>query len=370
MQIFLVGGAVRDQLLGLPVHERDWVVVGATPEEMIALGFQPVGKEFPVFLHPKTKEEYALARTERKIGKGYKGFIFYADAKVSLIEDLQRRDLTINAMAQTDDGQLIDPYGGWQDLQQGLLRHVSPAFAEDPVRILRVARFAAKFPHFVVHETTYVLMRQMVTMGEVDALVPERVWQECQRSLTTEAPWRFWEVLAESGTLPVLFPTIHLSACTLTSLHRVISLTEQAEIRFAVLVHELSPQAIKDLARDFRIPRQYMELALLLASYLLDFTKILNATAEEIWQFFKNLDALRRPARFDEFLIACQACEETQVLGEELFQKITTLLHEALVRMINVDTLDLQAQKIEGIEFARRLKDRQIEIIHKLLIQV
>ena len=210
MKIYLVGGAVRDTLLGLPVKEKDWVVVGATPQQMIDLDYKPVGKDFPVFLHPQTGEEYALARTERKSGHGYRGFTFHTDPGVTLEEDLVRRDLTINAMAMDADGELIDPFNGREDLNQGLLRHVSPAFREDPVRILRVARFAARFARFGFHVThgTNALMRQMVESGEIDYLVPERVWKETSRALSESSPERFFEVLRGCAALERLFPEV------------------------------------------------------------------------------------------------------------------------------------------------------------------
>ncbi|EKD92292.1 MAG: hypothetical protein ACD_29C00083G0003, partial [uncultured bacterium] len=208
MKVFLVGGAVRDELLGRSITERDWVVVGSSPEELIASNFQPVGKDFPVFLHPKTHEEYALARTERKTGRGYKGFHFYTSPNVTLEEDLERRDLTINAMAKSESGQFIDLFGGQADLKAKLLHHVSPAFSEDPVRVLRVARFAALLPNFQVHPETNRLMSHMVQQGEIDALVSERVWKELSRALENENPCRFFEVLDACGALVILFPAL------------------------------------------------------------------------------------------------------------------------------------------------------------------
>jgi tRNA nucleotidyltransferase (CCA-adding enzyme) len=208
MRTYMVGGAVRDALLGLPVNDRDWVVVGATPQEMIALGYLPVGRNFPVFLHPQTREEYALARTERKTARGYHGFVFHAEPNITLEDDLARRDLTINAMAQTDEGRLIDPFAGQADLRNRLLRHVTVAFREDPVRILRVARFAARFADFRVADETLALMRQMVEAGEVDALVAERVWQELARGLMEHKPSRMFEVLRECGALARLLPEV------------------------------------------------------------------------------------------------------------------------------------------------------------------
>lgn len=360
MQIFLVGGAVRDQLLGLPVIERDWVVVGATPEQMLALGFQPVGKEFPVFLHPKTKEEYALARTERKVGKGYKGFIFYADPDVTLIQDLERRDLTINAMAQTLDGQIIDPYGGGEDIERQLLRHVSPAFAEDPVRILRVARFAAKLPNFQVHSETLDLMKAMVNAGEVNALVAERVWQELKKGLMEPAPERFWQVLAACGALPILFPMIQLNETILSAFRNAIALSQLPEVRLAALLHELTIHEVKALCGCYRIPRSFKELASLVALYLPDYVNLDVRHAEAIWKLLKACDAIRRPARFEEFLLTCQACYVNS-------QAIAAKLRTALFAMQMVNTQALQASGLSGPEFAEALRTLQIQAISQSL---
>ena len=285
MKIYLVGGAVRDKLLGLPVQERDWVVVGATPQEMIDLGYKQVGKDFPVFLHPDSKEEYALARTERKTAPGYKGFAFHASPEVTLKEDLKRRDLTINAMAESPDGELIDPYGGQEDLQFGRLRHVSPAFAEDPVRILRVARFAARFGKmgFSVAHDTNALMRKMVEDGEVDHLVPERVWAELNKALATDAPERFFTVLHGCGALKVLFPEIESDYTddsgthadpdklprALAALRRGAELTRDTRVRFAVLLLSLHTDktveqriaAAEAICKRYRVPGEYQALS-------------------------------------------------------------------------------------------------------------
>lgn len=305
MKIYLVGGAVRDQLLGLPVKERDWVVVSATPEKMLNLGYKPVGKDFPVFLHPKTHEEYALARTERKISKGYTGFEFYADPSVTLEDDLKRRDLTINAIAKTPDGKLIDPFNGKQDLEDKILRHVSEAFAEDPVRILRVARFAARFGDFTIHHTTMDLMRKIVQAGEVDALVAERVWQELQRALGLPFPWRFFEVLQDSTALPILFPEIKMDA--LQNLKIATSLSAKSEIRFAALLSSLNQVAIEALCERTKIPSIYKELAILASKYQNNFHNALNLSAEQLLTTLENTDAFRRPERFADFLLACEA---------------------------------------------------------------
>src|SRR5215218_1314440 len=249
MKIYEVGGAVRDELLGLPVQDRDYVVVGATPDEMIELGYKPVGRDFPVFLHPETHEEYALARTERKTGRGYHGFQFHAAPDVTLEEDLQRRDLTINAIARDENGEIIDPYNGSDDLSLGILRHVSPAFAEDPVRILRVARFAARFGFEIAPETAE-LMREMVSSGEVDALVPERVWQELARGLMEERPSRLFDVLQECGALARIAPELaslfeHADQASETSdaVDEAAGAGASLETRFAVLARALDPYA-------------------------------------------------------------------------------------------------------------------------------
>src|SRR5688572_22276292 len=269
MKIYEVGGAVRDELLGLPVKDRDYVVVGATPEEMVDLGYRAVGKDFPVFLHPETKEEHALARTERKTARGYHGFEFYAAPDVTLEQDLARRDLTINAIARDEDGTLIDPFNGEEDLSAGILRHVSPAFAEDPVRILRVARFAARFGFDIAPETLE-LMRAMVEGGEADALVSERVWQELARGLMEKRPSRMFEVLQECSATAKVAPEIaalledpERGQAALDALDAAAASEEPLEVRFAALVREQDPYAVEALAERLRIPAAVRELALL-----------------------------------------------------------------------------------------------------------
>lgn len=252
VKTYLVGGAVRDQLLGLSHTEKDWVVVGSTPEEMLNLGFRTVGKDFPVFLHPVTHEEYALARTERKTGRGYTQFAFHASPEVTLKEDLRRRDLTINAIAQSESGELIDPYGGQKDLKAKILLHVSPAFSEDPVRILRVARLMARFAHlgFTVAPETYRLMHEMVNNGEVDALVPNRVWTEFDRALSETSPWVFFEVLEHCGALKKLFPEF----IPLTRSNLVWSTSPCGEVRFATLTLGLDQTKIITLCKRYPVP--------------------------------------------------------------------------------------------------------------------
>jgi len=344
MEVYLVGGAVRDELLGIPVKERDWVVVGATPAELERRGFRPVGRDFPVFLHPQTREEYALARTERKTGPGYRGFEVHCAPEVTLEEDLGRRDLTINAMARDRDGHLVDPYGGLKDLEERRLRHVSAAFTEDPVRILRVARFAARFADlgFTVAGETNELMHEMVAAGEVDALVPERVWQETHRALAEPRPDAFLEVLRGCGALARIYPEIdalwgvpqperwHPEVDTGEHMLRVMrqaaSLTDSPRVRFAALVHDLGkgttpPELwprhigheergatlVRRLSERLRIPTDFRHLAELTARWHGLAHRALELRPATILQLLEHCDAFRRPERFREFLVACEA---------------------------------------------------------------
>ncbi|HEU4353912.1 MAG TPA: multifunctional CCA tRNA nucleotidyl transferase/2'3'-cyclic phosphodiesterase/2'nucleotidase/phosphatase [Burkholderiales bacterium] len=296
MRVYLVGGAVRDELLGLSVKERDYVVVGSTPEEMVRLGFKAVGKDFPVFLHPNTHDEYALARTERKSGRGYKGFTVYASPEVTLEADLKRRDLTINAMAKAEDGTLIDPFGGKKDLESGVLRHVSEAFAEDPVRILRVARFAARFG-FLVHETTMALMRRMVESGEADYLVAERVWQEFARGLAEPHPEQMFEVMQRTGLLANAFPEIRAWPRRFSG---------SVPVRFAVLAWPLGEREVQALCERLRAPTDVRELALAAAR---NKEGLKRSTPEALLGVLKGADAFRRPERFAELLEAARLAE-------------------------------------------------------------
>jgi tRNA nucleotidyltransferase (CCA-adding enzyme) len=343
MKVYLVGGAVRDQLLELPVQDCDFVVVGATPEQMVARGFKPVGSDFPVFLHPQTKEEYALARTERKSGRGYKGFTVYAAPDVTLEDDLRRRDLTINAMAQDESGKLVDPFGGAADLRNRVLRHVSPAFAEDPVRILRVARFAARFADrgFRVADETRALMREIVAAGEVDHLVAERVWAEFERALGEKTPSRFIEVLRDCGALQKLFPEIEAlfgvpqpvehhpevdtGVHTLLVLDAAARLSQDTSVRFAALTHDLgkatTPKAewpkhigheersaalARALCGRLRAPNEYRDLAVLVARYHLHCHRALELRPTTLLETLEALDAFRKPERVEQFLAACE----------------------------------------------------------------
>ena len=307
-----VGGAVRDALLGLPVNDRDWVVVGATPERMVELGFRPVGRDFPVFLHPETHEEYALARTERKTARGYRGFAVHTSPDVSLEDDLRRRDLTINAMARAADGTLVDPWGGERDLRDGVLRHVSEAFAADPVRILRLARFAARFERFAVAPETLALMRAMVAGGEVDALVPERVWQEVSRGLGEARPSRMLDVLRDAGALVRLAPELDARwdtrlACVVDAAARVGA---PLAARFAALLHGLDPAAVEAVCARMRAPNDCRELARLVAAEHATVARADTLDAAATLALIERCDAVRKPARFALLLRACDAIRE------------------------------------------------------------
>jgi tRNA nucleotidyltransferase (CCA-adding enzyme) len=318
MQIFRVGGCVRDALLGemrksapatdaLPAADRDWVVVGATPQQMLDLGFRPVGRDFPVFLHPETQEEYALARTERKTGPGYKGFEAHTSPAVTLEQDLARRDLTINAMALGDDGRLIDPHGGRRDLEAGVLRHVSAAFVEDPVRILRLARFAARFPHFTVAPETAELMRSMVRDGEADALVPERVMQEMSRGLMERKPSRMLRVLVDCGLIERLYGELEDLDATAAALDLAADRGLLLPARFAVLANACrSPRALADFLGKLRVPQEAAQLARLLVELREPLATATSSAA--IVDVLERGDGFRRPERFELLLQAFEAC--------------------------------------------------------------
>lgn len=397
MKVYQVGGAVRDRLLGHPVKDRDWVVVNATPEQMRRLGYLQVGKDFPVFLHPETKEEYALARTERKTGPGYKGFVFHASAEVTLEEDLRRRDLTINAMALTGDGLLIDPFGGEADLKRGVLRHVSPAFVEDPVRLLRVARFAARLG-FRIAEETARLMGDMVTGGEVDALVPERVWGELRGALSTDRPARFFQVLRECGALARLFPELdalfgvpqspksHPEVDTgvhvMMVLEQAARLSPDPRVRFAALTHDLGKgltppdqwpshkgheergvDLVKNLCRRYRVPREYRELAVTTARYHGACHSALDLRPEGLFELLISVDALRRPSRFERFLLACEADFRGRPGYEEKPFPQSALCRAARQAAAAVDTGALCRQGLKDAAMAERVRALRIRAV-------
>ncbi len=379
MKTWIVGGAVRDALLGLPVNDRDWVVVGASPQELVDAGYLPVGKDFPVFLHPVTREEVALARTERKTAPGYHGFAFHADKDVTLEQDLQRRDLTINAMARDEDGTLIDPYGGQRDLEARLLRHVSDAFAEDPVRILRLARFAARFHDFGVAPETEALMARMVQAGEVDALVAERVWQELSRGLMESRPSRMFEVLRRCGALARLLPEVdrlwgvpqpkahHPEIDTGVHLMMVLDLAARLDaplgVRFACLGHDLgkglTPPAewprhhghearsvalVKAICERLRVPGDCRELAETVAREHGNIHRSGQLDAEAVVRLLDRCDAWRRPARFAETLLACE-CDARGRLGlQDKPYPPRQRLQRALALALAVDTAAVAAE--------------------------
>ena len=399
MKIYMVGGAVRDALLGLPVQDRDWVVVGATPEHMLAQGYLPVGRDFPVFLHPETREEYALARTERKSGRGYRGFVVHAAPDVTLEEDLARRDLTINSIAANADGisagALFDPYFGQRDLQARVLRHVSEAFREDPVRILRVARFAARFADFSVAPETTQLMREMVDAGEADHLVPERVWQELARGLMEAAPPRMFAVLRSCGALTVLLPEVerlwgvpqraeyHPEVDTGVHLMMVLAMAARLNaplgVRFACLTHDLgkgttpadmlprhigheqrSAQLLRGVCERLRVPVDCRELADVVAREHGNIHRSGELNAAAVLRLLERCDAIRKPARFEDVLLACE-CDARGRLGFEESaypqrERLLAAMHAARA----VDTAPLAAEAAK-----RGLKGPQVgEQIH------
>ncbi|MEH6433792.1 multifunctional CCA tRNA nucleotidyl transferase/2'3'-cyclic phosphodiesterase/2'nucleotidase/phosphatase [Massilia sp. DD77] len=350
MRSYVVGGAVRDQLLGLPVQDRDHVVVGATPEQMLAAGFRPVGKDFPVFLHPATHEEYALARTERKTAKGYHGFAFHTAPDVTLEQDLVRRDLTINAMALGEDGAIVDPYGGQRDLDERIFRHVSEAFAEDPVRILRVARFAARLPDFRVADATNALMRRMVDEGEVDALVAERVWQELARGLMEARPSRMLAVLDDCGALARILPELDSSARTMDMIDEAARRAHPLEVRFAVLMCGLQAggaglQAVQDVCTRLKTPNECRDLAVMTVRELgLAAPQAGVPDAPALVALFQRCDAFRKPERFVQMLQAA-ACTVRDADLPPALQEARLLPTLAAARGVNAGEI---AQRCAG----------------------
>ncbi|MFZ2986658.1 multifunctional CCA addition/repair protein [Ideonella sp.] len=405
MKVYEVGGAVRDALLGRPVSDRDWVVVGSTPEQMVAAGYLPVGKDFPVFLHPQTRDEYALARTERKTAPGYHGFVFHTAPEVTLEDDLVRRDLTINAMARGDDGVLIDPHGGQRDLQNRCLRHVSPAFAEDPVRILRLARFAARFADFSVAPETLALMRRMVDAGEVDALVAERVWQELATGLMEARPRRMLEVLRDCGALARLLPEVsRLWGVPQTAVHHpevdtgehllmVLDMAARLQAplsaRYACLSHDLGkgttpaeewPRHIahearsEDLARQLsarlKVPSEAAELAMVVAREHGNIHRSSSLDAAALLRLLERCDAFRRPDRFAEALIACEADARGRLGFEDTAYPQRPRLAAALAAAQSVATApiaaDAQARGLRGPAIAGAIHQARIRAIAAL----
>lgn len=379
MDIYLVGGAVRDQLLGLPIKDRDWVVVGATPEAMLAQGFRQVGADFPVFLHPHTHEEYALARTERKQGHGYHGFAVYSAPDVTLEEDLKRRDLTVNAMAQAEDGEIIDPFGGRQDLQNRLLRHVSEAFAEDPLRILRTARFAARFmpQGFEVHSDTLQLMQAMTDAGEVGHLVPERVWQELQRALHEASPVTFFEVLHSCGALIELLPEFAAQPVRQQGLHALQQLHQNlpdanTAQRIAALLLPLSSAQANNRATLLKAPKVCQELATLACtlrgSSSMNITNSQNELAEQLLETLNAADAWRRPEHLQE---ALQLLRVTLPLQNgpnlPLQQLALQQLADSAQAAAGVQAKTLLAQGYRGPELGQAMSQCRLKAIRNVI---
>lgn len=400
MKTYLVGGAVRDRLLGLTVGERDWVVVGASPEQMRAAGYTPVGKDFPVFLHPQSKEEYALARTERKTAVGYHGFEFHTGPEVTLEDDLIRRDLTINAMAEDDNGDLIDPHGGQRDLQARVLRHVSEAFAEDPVRILRLARFHARFAAlgFTVADETLAVMRQMVEAGEVDALVPERIWQEMRRALMCERPSQFIETLRACGALARILPEVDAlfgvpQTATYhpeidTGVHVMMALDLAAaeqqplEVCYAVLLHDLgkalTPERflpshrghekkgvppVQAVSERLRAPKACAELARIVTLDHLNVHRAAELRGETLLKLLERMDAFRQPERLEQVIAAC-SCDARGRGGEPpTVYAGGEILREAYERANAIQARDVMADGVSGPEIGQQMRARRIAVL-------
>ena len=403
MNIYLVGGAVRDELLGLEPGERDWVVVGATPDEMLARGFRAVGRDFPVFLDPESNEEHALARTERKTAPGYRGFAVHASPEVTLEEDLRRRDLTINAMARDAQGHLIDPYGGRRDLELRILRHVSGAFVEDPLRVLRIARFAARFTSlgFTIADETLALMRDIAASGEMDALVPERVWQETRRALGESRPDVFFATLRDCGALVKVFPEvdalfgvpqpakwhpeIDTGVHTLMVLRQAAALSDDLAVRFAALTHDLgkaetprscwpshpghearSMKLVDALADRLRIPNELREVALRVAEYHGHCHRAAELRPATLLAVLEAVDAFRRPRRLEQFLLACEADARGRAGLEDRPYPQAELLRRAFAAAADVNAAAIAARATGGAEIARRLRDARLRAIKEL----
>ena len=404
MKIYLVGGAVRDQLLNYPVKEKDWVVVGATVNEMLDLGYQQVGKDFPVFLHPETKDEHALARTERNTAPGYKGFEVHASPEVTLEEDLIRRDLTINAIAQDEAGNIVDPYNGQKDLKLKLLRHVSGAFSEDPVRILRVARFAARYAHlgFTVADETLQLMQKMVEDGEADALVAERVWQEFNKALNERNPEVFIQTLRDCHALKIILPEIDnlfgvpqpvehhpeidTGIHTLMVLQQASLLTQEPATRFAALCHDLGKaltpkdkwpshhgheaqgvKPIKELCNRLRIPNNFRELACITAEFHLHVHRAFEIKKSTLLKTIEKMDGIRKPDRYEQLLIACTADLRGRPGYEDHPYPQASYYREALQIIKSVDIQPLKEMGLQGKEMANAIHTARLSALNNLL---
>ncbi|WP_294952014.1 hypothetical protein [uncultured Gilliamella sp.] len=359
-KIYLVGGSVRDRLLNLPVTDRDWVVVGATPDELLSLGYQQVGKDFPVFLHPVTKEEYALARTERKSGKGYTGFICDFNKTITLEQDLIRRDLTINAIAMDENGNIVDPYHGVEDLNHKLLRHVSPAFREDPLRILRVARFAARYAHlgFTIAQETQDLMVEMVEEGEVNSLTPERVWKETEKALATQNPQIYFEVLKQCGALSILFTPLTLSEANLAALKQSAIITDELVVRFAVLCAKMpTRQSVEALCSHIKAPNNFSKTAIMVQQNINRVVCADKLTAQQLNDLFNSIDVWRNPAHLNQLIAAGQA----YAISKEFTQ--ARYLKDAYKIASSVNVQNIIADGFAGKFIQVELQKRRIEAL-------
>jgi len=403
MKTYLVGGAVRDEILGYPFKEKDWVVVGATVDDMLTAGYQQVGKDFPVFLHPETKEEYALARTERKTAAGYKGFEVHASPDVTLEEDLVRRDLTINAIAKDENEEYFDPYSGIPDIENKILRHVSDAFQEDPVRILRIARFMARYAHlgFSIADETIDLMKDMVSAGEVDALVPERVWQEMQKALTEKTPVAFIAALSDCGALQrilpeldclfgvpqpeVHHPEIDTGIHTLMVLEQACLLSESSDVRFAALLHDLGKGAtpenewpqhiaheahgadiVKKVCLRLRIPNEFRDLAERTARFHLHYHRAFDLKPATMVKTLVQLDAFRKPERFEKFLLACEADARGRPGYENKNFPQGDFFRQALQAASNINVEELRSLGFENQALANKIQEARINNVTEL----
>jgi tRNA nucleotidyltransferase (CCA-adding enzyme) len=403
MQTYLVGGAVRDGLLNIAIKDKDWVVVGSTPAELINLGYSQVGADFPVFLHPKTKEEYALARTERKSGSGYQGFNCDFNPDITLEEDLMRRDLTVNAMAQNDDGSIVDPYNGQQDIKDKKLRHVSDAFSEDPLRVLRVARFAARFAHlgFTIAEETLELMRDIANSGELALLTPERVWQETERALGESQPWVYFQALRDCNALAVIFPEldnlfgipqpaqhhpeIDCGIHTLMVLEQASKLTTDINIRWASLLHDLGKgltredilpshygheqsgeKLVINVNKRLKTPNEFKDLSRLVCVYHTHVHRAFELKPQTLLKFFNNIDLWRKPERLQQILIACKADSRGRTGFEEVeYSQVEYITHIAEA-CLAVTATQFVEQGIQGKAIGEAMAAERVGVITRL----
>ena len=403
MQTYLVGGAVRDALLNIPIKDKDWVVVGSTPAELINLGYSQVGADFPVFLHPKSKEEYALARTERKSGSGYQGFNCDFNPDITLEEDLMRRDLTVNAMAQNDDGSIVDPYNGQQDIKDKKLRHVSDAFSEDPLRVLRVARFAARFAHlgFTIANETITLMQDIANSGELALLTPERVWQETERALGESQPWVYFQALRDCNALAIIFPEldnlfgipqpekhhpeIDCGIHTLMVLEQASKLTTDINIRWASLLHDLGKgltraeilpshhgheqsgeKLVIQLNERLKTPNEFKDLSRLVCVYHTHVHRAFELRPQTLLKFFNSIDLWRKPERLQQILIACKADSRGRTGFEDVEYSQVEYITEIAKACLKINAKEFVAQGIQGKAIGEAMAKKRLDVIAQI----